>query len=158
MIGLKNAVVIHPYGLEKANAETIQEFLVGSDMPAFFAPLMWMYLGICVIVLLFSMFIKDKTVHLLKFKISLPSFLIGGIGFSYIFVVILAIIVATIRTGDYGLDSLVGRYFIVKGGYEESWVVARLLFGYWLACGVGPLLVILAILRNIIIGKPKLNT
>jgi len=38
---------------------------------------------------------------------------------------------------------------------EQSWVDARLRFGYWLACGIGPFLIILALLRNKIIGKTK---
>jgi hypothetical protein len=131
------------------------QYLQGSEMPGFFAPFMWLYLGLAIAALLIGAWIKDKSIGLFGRKFNLSKLIIGVVGFSYIVVVIVAVIFAAIRTRQFGL-SLLGRSFISRGELEETWVEARLLFGYWLACGVGPLLIVLALLRNRIIGKAKL--
>jgi hypothetical protein len=150
-LGTQNHVIIHPWYLE-IDMQVYYYIAQGSDMPGWFAPVMWAYLGLAIAALLIGAWIKDKSLGLLGRRLNLSRWLVGFIGFSYIVVVILAVIVAAIRTGDFGLNLLKGTY-ISFGGYEQSWVTSRLLFGYWLACGVGPLLIVLALLRNKIIGK-----
>lgn len=153
---INNAVVIHPWGLEN-NMGDYAYYLKGAEMPSFFAPLMWLYLGLAISALLVGAWIKDKNTRLFRREFNLSKLIIGVVGFSYIAAVVLAVVIAAIRTGELGDLHLLGRTFVsIETTYKESWIAARLLSGYWLACGVGPLLVILALLRNRIIGKDKL--
>lgn len=156
-LGSKDIVVIHPYGLWQNTAALGPwvSFLKGAEMPVWFAPFAWTYLGICVILLLYSLFAKEKTFNLGKFRLSLPQVLIGCVGLSYILTVIIAVIVAAIRTADFGMH-LIGYSYIDRGYPYVSDAHAGFLFGYWLAWGVGLLLIALALLRNRIIGKAKL--
>jgi hypothetical protein len=142
-------VRIHPWGLD-ANLGVFIAYIEGSDMPVWFAPFMWIYFGICIAALLYSLVAKEKVFTLGKLKLPLPQIVIGGVGLSYIIVVILAVIVAAIRSGDFFNMSLVGFTYI-----EEAYgnVYGTLLPGYWLACVTGPLLVFLAVFRNKIIGR-----
>ena len=146
----KNAVIIHPWGLEQHVGEI--GYLPGSEMPAYFAPLMWIYLGLVIALLLFSLFARDKEFNIWKFRFTIPSFIIGFVGFSYIIIVVLAVIVAAIRTGEQQGLHLIGTTFIPEP-YPGSDVTGRLEIGYWLACSAGPLLIILSLLRSRIIGK-----
>ena len=154
---LNNLVQIRPWGLEH-DLGVLAEYISGSEMPAFFAPAMWTYLGIGIAALLFSLWVKDRNVRLLRKNFNLPKFIIGLIGFSYIVVVVLAVIVAAIRTGDFFGLKLIGSTHIDMGEPLITDADSGLLSGYWLACGVGPLLIVLALLRNKIIGKTKLIT
>jgi len=151
-VSIKDAIVIHPYGLVDKTGISI---LIGVTMPSFFTPLMWTYLGLVVAALLIGAWLKDKNVSLFRRKFNLSRWLVGIVGFSYIVVVVLAVIVAAIKTGEVGGLHLLGRTFIRYSKDFQSWVDAKLLFGYWLACGVGPLLIVLALLRNKIIGRTK---
>ena len=153
---IMNAVQIYPYGLVN-NLGYLDTYIKGSAMPVWFAPLMWAYLGLCIALLLFSLFARERTIHFGRLKLLLPQLLIGVIGFSYIVVVILAVIIAAIRTGDFYGTHLVGKTAFEVTGFVKGYVSAGLQFGYWLACAIGPLLIILALVRNKIIGKPKLS-
>jgi hypothetical protein len=48
---------------------------------------------------------------------------------------------------------LIGYTYVMQDVPYESGVEGRLLIGYWLACSVGPLIMLLALLRSKIIGK-----
>jgi len=155
---LDNAIVIHPWGLEQNLGPFAGYASSGFEMPVWFAPFMWTYLGICVAALLYGSWLGEKEVKIGKFKFKWPKLLVGGVGLSYIVVVVLAVIVAAIRTGDFYGMHLIGYSYFEVATHVESGVEAGLRFGYWLACGVGPLCIALALLRDRIIGKPKLNT
>ena len=148
---VEDAAIIHPYGLEVNQTVTgyLEKF---SEMPGYFAPLIWLYLGLFLSAILIGVWIKDKSIGLFGRQFNLSKLIIGIAGFSYILVVVLAMVIAAIRTGEAGLD-LLGRTFVVMGTEEASWISARLLWGYWLACAVGPILIVLALLRNKIVGK-----
>lgn len=151
----ENAVTIYPYGL-RCDLAGFTAYTSGADMPVWFAPLMWTYLGVCVVFLLLSLFVKEKMFNLGKFRLSLPQMIIGGIGITYIVVVVLAIIIAAIRTGDFYGTHLIGHSYFFVSEFVQGDVYAGLQFGYWLACGVGPLCIALALLSNKIIGM-KVN-
>ena len=158
-----DVVVIRPWGLEdnsesgyqpSGDEEVLPVTLKGADMPVWFAPAMWTYLGIVVAALLFSLFVKRKELKIWKIKSTLPSLIIGTVGFSYIVVVVLCVIVTAIRTGDFYGVHLMGYTYIDLGHYPyQSGAEAGMKLGYWLSCAVGPLLIVLALLRNKIIGN-----
>lgn len=152
----ENAAVIRPWGLETQLRESEQALIAGAEMPGWFAPFTFTYLGIAMLALVFSLFAKDKQFKFGSIKFTLPSLLIGLVGLSYIVVVITMFVVATIRTGDYfGGINLIGYTYIDLGEPYVSGADAGLLWGYWLACVVGPLLVVLALVRNKIIGESR---
>jgi len=69
IIMLNNWAQIRPYGLE------LDPFTAGyfpsAKMPAYFAPLIWTYFAIIMILMVFSLFVKDRILRLGKIKISL---------------------------------------------------------------------------------------
>ncbi len=159
----ENGVTIFPYAMEVSSTlRDYPQWLLGSEMPGWFFPLMWVYLALCMAALLFSLFASDESkVGLGKFGLALPQALVGAVGLSYIvFVMVFVIVVAVRSTGFYGA-SLQGSVFVRMAEHEgaaQSYVDTGLQFGYWLACAVGPLLVVLVLLRDKITGKPVLAT
>ena len=158
----KYPISIYPYGLD---AHLMWEYLTimpeggaEAEMPAFFTPVMWLYFGLVVAALLIAAWLvnKDRNISLFRRKFNLSKFLMIVVGLSYMVVCGLAVIVASMRLGDIGIN-LVGYTFVNLGHYAvwtlETSVDAYLRFGYWLACGVGPFLIILALLRNRIVGR-----
>jgi hypothetical protein len=152
-IFIENQVVIHAYGLSNNLGSSFAGYFSGSEMPAFFTPLMWTFLGVTIILSLLSLFVKDKEIRIWKIHTSLSSFIMGFVGLAWIVVVLIGLIVMAVRTGDFYGIHLNGTTFISLGHPKEGNAVASLQLGYYLACAVGPLCLILAILRNKIIGN-----
>jgi hypothetical protein len=144
-----DAVQVRPWGLEQSLGQ-YASYIKGSDMPAFFAPLMWIYLGLVTAVLLFSMFAREKEISFGKFSIKLPTLLILGAGLSYIIAVVTAVVMIAIRAGDFWGTPVMGDVFVTS---LETFATSKLLLGYWLACGAGLYITILAVLRSKIVGN-----
>jgi hypothetical protein len=147
-----NGVIIHPWGLELNLGEYVG-YARGADMPGWFAPFMWSYLGICLLALLYSAFWGRKEIKIGKKTLTLSSLLIGLVGISYIIAAILAVIIAAIRTGDYFDMKLLQPSMIQV--YPEVWVKGDLMWGYYLIYGFGILCILIALLRKKIIGESK---
>ena len=147
-------VTIYPYAME-INMGDYPQWLAGAEnaMPGWFFIFMWVYLGLAVAALLYSLFASEKRVGLGRFSWSLPKLLVGGVGLSYIVIVAAALITIAIKSGSFYGAPLQGSIFVSLEEQYESYVDTGLLFGYWLACGVGPFLVLLALFRNKIIGR-----
>jgi hypothetical protein len=148
-------IVMRPWGVEIAATE-IRTYANRSlyAMPAFFAPFMWAYLGICMLALAVSLFV-EKQVTLGRFRLSLSQVLIGLVGLSYLIAVVTALVIAQMRAGAGGVQ-FIGTSTVpnpMTGGNTRF--VGALKPGYWLAVGAGPLLVALAVLRNTIVGKAR---
>lgn len=142
-------VAIYPYGLS-ADLGMYTPYVAGAEMPGWFAPLTWIYLGICVVALLYGSWLGEKEVKIGRLKSKVSKLLIGIIGLSYILVAVVAVIIAAIRTGDYGM-TLFGTSLVVE--HPAVYAEGNLQFGYWMACGVGLLCMALSLLRNKIIGQ-----
>ncbi len=151
-VALNNAVVVHPWGLTN-NLGMYDYLMKGIGMPGWFTPFMWAYLGLVIVALLVGIWSKDKNIRLFNRELNLSRWLVGIVGFSYVVVVIAAVlaIYLNIQSSDYSF-ALVGRTYVDKSDFEYSWVNTHLMIGYWLACGVGPLLLVLALFRNKILG------
>lgn len=152
-------VTIFPYALRIGGSlRDYPQWLVGAEMPAWFFPLMWVYMGICMGALVFSLFVTNEDrVKIGPFKMSLPQALIGFAGLAYIVFVVVFPIVVAIRAPQFYGAPLQGSVFIHMEGHEgnaESYVDTALQLGYWLACVTGPFLVGLALFRNKITGEP----
>ena len=151
-------VMVRPWGLE--SCQFVEEYFPTACMPGWFAPFAWSYLVICIVLLLFSLFAKEKVFSLGKFKFSLPQLILAGVGLSYMAACVIMVVYGSMRASEYSGMKFLGDQIIevdsemniVSGAY------ARLLLGYWLAWAAGLLLVVLALVRNRIIGKPELTT
>ena len=152
------AVIIRPWGLESYMPQEYSKWLVGAEMPSWFRPLMWLYLAACMGVLVYSLFAGDDRVRLGRFKLSVQKALIGAVGLSYIVFVVVCVVVIAIRASEFYGATVMGSIFVSMSDHEMSNVETGLLTGYWLAAGVGPLLVVLALFRDKIMGKRKLTT
>ncbi len=150
-------VQIRPWGLEH-NLGTFVQYMGGDPgMPAFFAPLMWAYMVIANAVLLLSLFLKERTLKVLKFAFSLPQFLIFAVGVSYIIFAVVFLVYAYIRVTGYGIDFIGIGYVTIPEFHLGAEAISDFEPGFKIGVFVGPLCVLLALLRNKIIGKPKLN-
>jgi hypothetical protein len=154
-------IAIFPHAMEIGGSlRDYPQWLVGAEMPAWFFRLMWVYLWLCMAALVFSLFASDKTkIRLGRLKLSLPQALVGGVGASFIVFVVVFIGVVAIRAPQFYNAPLQGSIFVRMAEHEgqaQSYVETGLQFGYWLACAAGALLVALALLRDRIVGKPRL--
>lgn len=154
----ENAAVIRPWGLETQLRDSEKALIAGAEMPPWFAPFTFTYLGIIVLVLFFCLLAPNKLFKFWNIKLTLPALLIGLVGLSYIVTVVLCFVIAKIRTGEYfGGVNLIGYTYIDLGEPYMSGADSGFLPGYWLACVVGPFLVILALLRDKITGEVGLT-
>jgi hypothetical protein len=116
---------------------------------------MWTFLAVCLLALILGLVVKDKTLSIGKFQLSLPQVLIAGVGLSYIVAVVVAVIYASIRLQGFYNTPLIGVSYIQLEADAGTGVESNLQLGYWLACAVGPILLLLGLLRPIIIGTHK---
>jgi len=149
-----NIIQIRPWGLQLG--ERLGGFgilLKGAAMPAWFAPMMWAYLGACMLALLVGILAGEKVISYRNFKMKLSQFLVGGVGLSYIIAGIVAAVYASIRMGNMGGIALQGRTFVDLGDPLATNVDTRLLPGYYLIYVAGILFLVLAIFRDTITGE-----
>ncbi len=150
-------VQIRPWGLEH-NLGNFVIYMGGDpNMPGFFAPLMWAYLVVAIAVLLVSLFLKERTLKVFKFAFSLPQFLVFAVGVSYIIFALVFLVYAYIRVSALGVEFLGISYVTIPEFHLGAESISDFEPGFKVACFVGPLCVVLALLRDKIIGKPKLN-
>ena len=147
-------LVLHPWGVEavaqiRANAD---ESLY--SMPWFFAPFMWTYLTVCMLALAASLFV-DRTVSIGRIKLPLATVLIGLVGVSYFACVSLAYAVGELRAGWAG-SNFIGKSMIHNSTIDAKIkMTSALKIGSWLALYSGPALIFLALIRGLLVRKPK---
>ncbi len=150
-------VQIRPWGLEH-NLGNFVIYMGGDpNMPGFFAPLMWAYLVVAVAALLVSLFLKERIIKISKFAFPLPQFLIFVVGLSYIIFVLVFLIYAYIRVSALGVEFLGISYVTIPEFHLGAESISDFEPGFKVACFVGPLCVVLALLRDKIIGKARLD-
>jgi hypothetical protein len=152
------AINIYVFGLESFIPEEHIDWISGYNqaMPGWFTPVMWVYLGLVVAILLFSMFASSKKgISLGKFRISLPTTLIGGVGLSMIAVCIIGIIVILMNLKIFFDAPLNGTFIVDMGDAYHSSVDTKLMMGYYLFGGIGAGLLVLSMIRQFIVGKNK---
>jgi hypothetical protein len=149
-------IQIRPWGLHMS--ERLGGFAIllkGAPMPAWFGPMMWTYLAVCMLALLVGMAAGERKIGFDGFKIKLSQFLIGGVGFSYIVAGIVAAVYASMRMKSMGEIPLQGRVLFDLGDPLVAYVSTRLLPGYYLIFVAGILLLVLAVIQDTITGKTK---
>lgn len=137
MVGSR-AVQIHPYGLTEDMGRLVS-FIHGADLPVWFAPLAYSYLGISVVCLLYSVFrLKDKKIK----------WILLGVGAIYVLYVIGATVFASIRVQDFGMGGLLGKHYIINGPEGPIYATGNFELGYYLAYITGLICILLGLLRD----------
>ena len=115
--------------------------IYGDITPFYQSVLAWVYLAVSVGLILYSTWLTERK----------GRWLLGGVGLIYVVYAIIAVVWIAVRTGDFGI-SLQGESIITRASTD-----ARLGFGYYLAHAGGLMCIVLALLRNIIVGRPKIS-
>ncbi|WP_173930951.1 hypothetical protein [Chelativorans sp. Marseille-P2723] len=150
----RDHMVLRPWGVELVSEVRTYANRALYSMPGFFEPFMWTYLGVCMLALAVSIFVT-KTVSLGRFRISLAQLLIGFVGLSYLIAVVTAFIIAQIRSGAGGVQFIGTSLVFNPITGSNTRFIGALKPGYWMAAATGPVLIVLALLRNVIIGRSR---
>lgn len=149
-------MVLHPWGIEavaqvRANTD---ESLYSMPFPGIFAGFMWIYLAVCLLALVLSLFV-GRQVSIGRIKLPLAAVLIGFVGLTYMIAVGLAFGIGELKAGWAG-SNFIGNSTI-KNAMTGTKIkmVADLKIGYWLALGAGGFLTVLSLLRFLFVGKSK---
>lgn len=149
-----NDMVLHPWGVEavaqvRNNTDTAQ-----FDMPGFFAPLMWVYLGACMLALAASLFI-NRRIKLGPINLPIAMILIALVGLSYMSALGIAYGIGTLRSGWAGAN-FIGKSSILQAETgTKIKMVSQLELGFWLSLGAGGFLTLLALVRGLFVRTPK---
>jgi hypothetical protein len=154
VLGDEDKVRIFPYGLWEGLGGWAGFMGSAAEMPAFFTPLMWLYLGLIVAALLFAIWKMNKSIRLMGREFNLSRLLVGIVGLSYVVIILSFYFYAKMRVEEFGID-FIGTSYIIAGITVKSYATAGFRPGLWLACGVAPYLILLSLLRNVIVGKPR---
>jgi len=147
-------MVLRPWGIEavaqvRANADTAQ-----FEMPGFFAPFMWFYLGVCMLALAASLFLTRR-ISIGPINLPVAVLLIAFVGLSYMSVLGIAYGLGTLRS-EWAGANFIGKSTILHSGTgNKVKMVSDIMIGYWLALGAGGVLTFLALVRGLFIRKPK---
>lgn len=140
-----HTVNIYGYGLSH-NLEELASYVAGDITPFYQTVLAWIYLTASVGLILFSTWLRGRKGQLL----------LGGIGLIHIaYVAIAVFVVISGRLADFDI-SLQGWSTLGESIMTAS-VYTTLRFGYYLTYVAGGMCIALALLRDIIVGRPNLS-
>lgn len=135
-------IKVYQYGIPR---DLGSEYISADITPFYQTVLAWVYIAVSVGFMLYSTWLRGRKGRLL----------LGGIGLIYIaYAAIAAFVVIANRAAVYGVP-LQGN--VVQFELAFINIDTSLLFGYYLAYAAGGMCIALALLRNIIVGKPKLG-
>jgi hypothetical protein len=149
----RDLIQVYPYGLV-LNLGEWASYAAGAQMPGWFTPLMWLYFGVAILALLAGAWIQNKNISLLGRKFDLSRWMVGLVGLTYVIAVVTAVVFISIRAGSF-FNTPVQGYFSINFSEIESGGNSSLQLGYWLSWGVGLFLIVVALLRNKIVGIAK---
>lgn len=149
-------LVLHPWGVDAAAQvrANIDESVFQMPFPSVFAGFMWVYLAVCMLAILASLFINRK-ISIGRFNISISMLLILFVGLSYMAVVGLALGIGILKATAAGANFIGKSNVLEPGSGAKLKMVSYLVTGYWLALGAGGALTVLGLIRPLFIRKPK---
>lgn len=148
----RNHMVLHPWGVDVTSR--VRQFSDASlyDMPAFFEPFVWTYLGVCMLFLLISLFI-NKLIKIGPIRVQLATLLVAFVGLSYVGTAVIAYVVGTLKAVAAGTN-FIGVTVMENPNYtEEIRMTSQLEMGYYLALAAGVAFLVLALLRRFFVGR-----
>lgn len=155
-------VIIHPYGLDGGGLEGYFALLPGGgaevSVPAFLIIFIWVFFGVALAALLLGIIFNKGTIPLFGKRLNISRWAVGLVGIVYILVCVAAMLFAMPKVAALGMP-FVGNAWVHVGEFAmwkiELDVTAWIPFGYWLAIGTGVYLILIALLRNKIVGKSE---
>ena len=151
-----NDMVLHPWGVDAAAQVTgnVDESAFEMPYPQLFAGFMWTYLGVCMLALAASLFVKRRF-RLGPVHLSLATIIILLVGLSYMMAVGLALGIGELKASAAGAN-FIGRSNVLEpGSGAKLKMVSDLVIGYWLALGAGGVLTLLGLVRFLFVRTPK---
>lgn len=150
----ENDMVLHPWGVEAVSQVRNNTDTAQFDMPVFFAPLMWVYLGVCMLLLAASLVITRR-IKIGPISLPIAVILIAFVGLSYMAALGIAYGIGTLRSGWAGAN-FIGKSSILQAETgTKIKMVSDLQLGFWLSIGAGGFLTFLALIRGLFVRKPK---
>lgn len=147
-------LILHPWGIE-----TVAQVRANADaslwsMPWFFAPFMWTYLGVCMLMLAASL-VVNRRIRIWRFNMSLATLLIALVGLSYLFAMGMTFVIGELRASMIGTNFIGKSTFIEPQSDAKIKMVSDLRDGYWYAVAAGGVITVVAVLRALLIRTPK---
>jgi hypothetical protein len=141
--GYQGTITIYQYGIPNAPLE-----IAGDITPLYQTLLALTYIMVSVGLMIWSTRLETRKGQLL----------LGGIGLSFIvYAAVAAFVVIAQRVADFG-GVLQGYSEIRAVAYQEPVIITTSLrFGYYLAYAAGGMCLVLALLQNVILDRPRIN-
>ncbi len=149
-----NDMVLHPWGVDAVAqvAGNVDESTFEMPFPQVFAGFMWVYLVVCMLGLLASLFWK-KRLRLGPINVSWAMIIILLVGLSYAMAAGLAYEIGTLKAAASGAK-FIGRGNVIEPSTcAKLKMTADLLMGYWYALGAGGVLTFLGIVRFLFVRQ-----
>ena len=145
-------LVLHPWGIE-----AVGEVRMGADpalyqMPFFFAPMVWIYFGVAMLAIVFSLFSNVK-ISLGRIRLPLAAVLIVLVGLSYLVAVGLAYWIGDMRADAMDMKFIGRSQYTDPTSHRKVQMRSDLRDGYWYALYAGIALVILGLTRFLFVRK-----
>jgi hypothetical protein len=139
---------IYGWGL-RHNLSQLAGYIAEDVTPFYQTVLAWIYIAVSVGLIFFSTLLRGRKGQLL----------LGGVGLIYTsYAAIAAFLVIANRTASFGIPLQGLSQQVGGGGVVELtifYIRTNLRFWYWLAYAAGGMCIVLALLRNTIIGKSR---
>ena len=156
----KHDVIIHPYGLDAGGLEGYFKLLPGGGVevavPQLLLIVIWIFFGVACAALLMAIIFNKASIPLFGKRLNISRWAAGLVGLVYIVVCIAAMLFAMPKVAALNIP-FTGSAFVYIGDFGmwkiELDVNSYIPFGYWLAVGTGVYLLVIALLRNVIVGK-----
>jgi hypothetical protein len=155
-------VVVHPFGLDGGGLEGYFKLLPGGgvevSVPTFLLIIVWVFFGVACAALLMSMIFNKAALPLFGKKLNISRWAVGLVGLVYIIVIVAGMIFAYTKIAALNMP-FIGNAWVDVGEFAmwhiELDVTASLGIGLFVAVATGIYLLVLALLRNKIIGKSE---
>jgi hypothetical protein len=154
-------VVIHPYGLDAGGLEGYFTLLPDPsvvEVPQLLIIVIWIFFGATLAAMLLGIIFNKATLPVFGKRLNVSRWTVGVVGLIYIVVCVAAMLFAMPKIAALGMP-FVGDAWVHLGDFAmwkiELDVTAWIPFGYWLAIGTGVYLIVIALLRNKIVGKSE---
>jgi hypothetical protein len=141
-------MVLHPWGADAAAMvrSNMDESAFQMPYPQVFAGFMWVYLVVCMLALLVSLFWKGR-LRLGPINLPWAMVFILVVGLSYAIAAGVAYEIGTLKAAASGINFVGKSTFTEQTSGAKIKMTSGLLLGYWLAIAAGGVLAFLGIVR-----------
>ncbi len=155
-------VIVHPYGLDGGGLEGYFTLMPGGgvevSVPTFLIIIIWVFFGAALAALALAMIFNKATLPILGKRLNISRWATGLVGLLYIIVAVAGMTFAYTKIAALGMP-FVGDAWVHIGEFAmwkiELDVNASLGIGLYVAGATGIYLLVIALLRNKIVGKSE---